>query len=108
MLSYCEYCQVLFEGSRCPVCKNRRVRQPRQDDMCLLCEKDAIWAEMLMQALKNDGIPVSSKSVLGAGLAATVGLLTDRIKLFVPLSRLEDAKEVMEQMFSEENYIEQE
>lgn len=99
---YCEICNKLFEsGDRCPYCKSRKVREPKQNDPCFLTKKGVIWEEMLEDVLRDSGIPFITKRDLGAGLAIKVGPLSERIAVYVPFSRLEEAKDIVDAFFSE-------
>ena len=60
---YCENCQLVFEGDRCPSCGRNRVREPLPNDPCFICEKQIMWGEMLAEALKNNGIDVYKRQV---------------------------------------------
>ena len=44
---FCEKCGALFEGNVCPVCKNKKVREPEENDLYFLVEKEQIWGDML-------------------------------------------------------------
>ena len=97
---YCEKCRTACPGPACPVCgKNRKLREVRDDDPCLLDEKDMIWSEVLEDVLKKEGIPVMTRGRLGAGLAATIGLIFEKKKIYVPYSELERAKELARGIF---------
>ncbi len=65
----------------------------------LLIEKEKMWAEMLMEVLKNNNIPCTSFSVQGAGFAAKTGI-PERLKVYVPAADLEKASELMKEIFS--------
>lgn len=97
---YCEDCQLVFESDRCLVCGSKSVREPLPNDPCFLCEKQMMWGEMLAEALKNNGIPVILKKKMGMGMALNVGPISERCKIYVPFSRLEDAREICGEMFS--------
>lgn len=101
MLLYCEHCQLAFGSNRCPICRDRNVRQPRSNDPCFLSEKQIIWGEMLEDVLKQNGIPVLMKKKMGAGMALKVGPMLERVELYVPFSRLQDAERIEAELFSE-------
>ena len=73
-----------------------------REGMRLLAEKDAVWAGMLADVLTQKGIPFVKESSLGAGLALRAGPLLETIRIFVPASRLEEARELVEELFSGE------
>lgn len=97
---YCEKCGLIFEENRCPACGNQNVRPPMPGDLCFLTEREALWAEMLEDVLKQNDIPCLTKNVLGAGLALKVGPMWERVRFYVPYSRLQNAKTLVDQLFS--------
>lgn len=75
----------------------------QQKGMCFLTEKDAVWAGMLADVLKQHGIPFVKESSLGAGLAIKTGSLGETIRFFVPAFRLAAARELVDELFAGEN-----
>ena len=71
-----------------------------REGMCLLTEKDVVWAGMLADVLKQHGIPFAKESSLGAGLAIRTGSLGETIRFFVPASRLAAAKDIVDELFA--------
>ncbi len=67
----------------------------------LLTEHERMWAEMLIQVLKDHDIPVISEPVLGAGFSIKTGA-KERLKVFVPNEQCETAKDLMQQLFPTE------
>jgi len=102
---YCENCQLVFEGDRCPSCGRNRVREPLPNDPCFICEKQIMWGEMLAEALKNNGIPVILKKKMGMGMALSVGPLSERCKIYVPFSCMDDAMDICEELFSSDDFL---
>ncbi len=101
---YCEKCKVLSEGQTCDYCGSRRVRLPRFEDYCLLTERPYVWASLLDEVLRDNGIPAVSVEVLDQayGLRSHV-----RHRVFVPYGTLEEAKEWMMELFDGENSFEE-
>lgn len=97
---YCEKCMLLTEGPRCMRCDGKKLREPREGDFCLVDEYPGMWAQLLCDVLKQSGIPCVSRSMLGAGLAMSVGMNLDRQRVFVPYERLDDARDVAQSLFS--------
>ncbi len=64
-----------------------------------LVEKEAMWAEMLIQALKENGIPYTALPVYGAGLVIKAGV-KERMRIFVPAEKKPQAEEILEELFS--------
>ena len=67
----------------------------------LLIEKEEMWAKMLMEVLQENGIPCVKQSVYGAGFVLKTGTL-ERFKVFVPKEYMEQASELVQELFSEE------
>ena len=66
-----------------------------------LIEKEEMWARMLMEVLQDNGIPCVKQSVYGAGLVIKTGML-ERFKVYVPKEYMEQALELVTELFSEE------
>ena len=71
-----------------------------------LVEKEAMWAEMLMQVLENNGIPCVSRPVYGAGFTMRTGV-QERLQLFVPAEALPQAQDLMQILFSPDSIMEE-
>lgn len=97
---YCEKCNAYFEQEACPYCGGTKSRAPHKDDPCFLTEREYIWARMLMDILKQNGIPYLEKSRLGAGVTARIGLAFESVQLYVPYSSLIDAQELVRELFA--------
>lgn len=65
-----------------------------------LTEKEAMWAEMLMEALQKADIPAASVPVYGAGLVMRGGV-QERLKIYIPLANKPQAEELLEELFPE-------
>ncbi len=63
-----------------------------------LAEKEAMWAEMLMQALKDNGIACAATPVHGAGLVLRTGMV-ERMRVFVAPEKKARADEILEELF---------
>lgn len=70
-----------------------------KDDYEFLVEKEAMWAEMLMQVLKDNRIPHTAVPVHGAGLTLKTGM-RERIKVFVAPDQKTQAEEILQGLFS--------
>lgn len=101
---YCEKCKNIVEGAPCPLCRGKVVREIEQDDLVYLVEKQAMWAEMLMDVLRQEEIPFSYRNTLGAALAMSVGREMERYIFYVPYSYLDKAKDVVDSLFSGEGF----
>ena len=97
---YCEACNRIYEGARCPVCGSKAGRQPQPDDICFLMEQETMWARMLEDVLRQNGIEVWTKSTYGAGLVIKSGGMFERLRLYVRYARLQEARELSALLFS--------
>ena len=70
-------------------------------DYELLTEKEAMWAEMLEQVLKDNGVDCVAVPVYGAAMALKAGV-QERHKIFVPHGQKPQAKELMDALFSDD------
>ena len=98
---YCEKCNRVFEGDRCPACKKSRVREPEPKDPCFLTEQDYLSSGILEDLLKQNGIPALKKDVMGAGMAIRVGPMLEYSRFYVPFEHLEAAKAIVDDLFSD-------
>ncbi len=69
-------------------------------DYEFLTEKETMWAEMLVQVLKDNGIPFTATPVYGAGLVMKAGM-KERMKIYVPGENKAKAEEILEGLFPE-------
>ena len=66
----------------------------------LLIEKEEMWAKMLADVLKDNGIPYVARPTYGAGFVIKTGK-QDIIKIYVPTEYFKQASEFTEILFSE-------
>ena len=97
---YCEKCNRITEGDRCPVCRSRKMREPEAKDPCYLTEQDYVSSGILEDMLKQNNIPYLKKGVMGAGMAIRVGPTLERSRFYVPFEHLAGAAAIMEDLFS--------
>lgn len=76
--------------------------EKKPEGMCLLTEKDTVWAGMLADVLKQHGIPFAKESTLGAGMAIRAGSLLETIRFYVPASCLAAAVDIVDELFAGE------
>lgn len=100
---YCEKCCMLVnDGPKCPVCGSRRVRAPRREDGCFLCELQAMWGGMLADVLNQEHIPHYYEKTKNIAVRVIFGGQMECDRFYVPYERLEEAREIMEGLFPEE------
>ena len=105
---YCEKCSRVTDAGRCPVCRNRKLREPGAKDPCYLTELDYILSGILEDLLKQNNIPYLKKNVMGAGMAIKVGPMLERSRFYVPFEQLSNAETVLEESFSSTEASEEE
>jgi hypothetical protein len=98
---YCPNCHILVWDTRCPVCGKNWLEEPLPNDYCFLMEKDAVWAGVLEDCLRQNGIPCLTQSAKGAGLTVKTGSMFDSIRFYVPYFRFHEAQDLAEQLFAE-------
>lgn len=98
---YCPNCHILVRDTRCPVCGKKWLEEPLPNDYCFLVEKDAVWAGVLEDCLRQNGIPCLTQSAKGAGLTVKTGSMFDSIRFYVPYFRFHEAQDLTEQLFAE-------
>lgn len=100
MQNYCPNCHVLVQGTRCPVCDKKWLEPPKSEDYCFLVEKEFVWAGVLEDCLRQNGIPYLAQNVMGAGLTAKMGSMMESVKFFVRYAYYDKAKLLDEELFS--------
>ena len=96
---YCPNCHVLVHALRCPVCDRKWLEPPMQEDYCFLGEKDSVWAGVLEDCLRQNGIPYLTQNALGAGLTSKMGTMFERTKFYVRYAHYRKAQELEEELF---------
>jgi len=97
---YCEDCMRLVDGAVCPRCRNRKLRAPESGDFCLVTEIPYLQAEMLRELYADNGIPCTERSVFGAAITVKLGVNVERVRLYVPYERFDEAKELYDAFFN--------
>lgn len=65
----------------------------------LLTTLDQLWADILMQTLRENGIPCRAVPVYGAGLVVSAGV-QEQLKVYVPGANLARAQSLMQDLLS--------
>lgn len=97
---YCPNCHVLVRNTRCPLCGRRWLEEPRAEEYCYLMAKDALWAGVFEDCLRQNQIPCLTENTLGAGLTAKAGSLFESIKFYVRYADFHRAEALAEELFS--------
>lgn len=77
-------------------------------ELCFLTEQSPPWDGVLSDVLGQHNIPFLTRDALGAGMTSKVGIMLERVSFFVPQDRLEEARELVEDLFSGEASAEEE
>ena len=72
-----------------------------EKQFAFLIEKEEMWARSLMEVLKDNGIPCAAESVYGAAMVLRGGM-KERLRIYVPSERFEEASSLAEELFSGE------
>lgn len=96
---YCAKCQRIVATRTCRDCGSDWVREAGADDICYLVEKEQIWAEMLEEVLRQNGIPFLIRHTLGAGITMSVGAMLECHKIYVPFETLDQALAIVDELF---------
>ena len=96
---YCPNCHRLFEEDVCPEC-GALGRRPREDDYCLLSRREVIWAGMLADVLRQEGIECILESEEGAAMRTLIGSGLGYTLVYVPYADLDRARALEEALFS--------
>lgn len=96
---YCPNCHVLVRAPRCPICDRKWLEPPLPEDYCFLCEKDSVWAGVLEDCLRQNGIPCLTQNTLGAGLTSKMGTMLERTKFYVCYAHFRQAQALEEELF---------
>lgn len=97
---YCESCMRMVEGTICPRCRSRKLREPLPGDFCLVADVPYMQAEMLKEIYRDNDIPCTERSRLGAWFSVEFGANVDHVYLYVPFDRLTLAKELYNAYFN--------
>lgn len=97
---YCEKCKTVSAYERCEFCKNKDLREAKNDDFCILTEIDETSAQMIEDALVDEGI----KCVLipsGNGARSAFGLSLGNNIIFVPFEHYDQAKDIKDSFYED-------
>lgn len=106
---YCEQCRRLTDAEgRCPVCGNRNLRPPLDEDWVRVYEGIQIWADMACDVLKQNEISALAQSSRGAAMAVLTGMYSDTCEVYVAYKDYSRADEIMRELFSPDAVVEDE
>jgi len=94
---------MLIDQEKCPECKKKKLRPPKENDPVYLLSKHAIWAGAVEDILRESGVPCLKRSEQGGALTIITGEIAATYRIFVPYSALEKAKELLAGFFEEDD-----
>lgn len=101
----CAKCHVLCENS-CPKCgSERHLRAPEENEPVRLVALTAMQAMLVEPVLKESGIPYFKKGLIGGALEINVGMMREIFSFYVPHSAYVQCRELIEQVFGEDETI---
>lgn len=98
---YCADCRLMTQEESCPLCGSKNLREVRLDDPCFLVRKEAIWAGMLEEVLKENGIPYSAESDVGYAFSLKTGGHHEEFLFYVNYADYDRARALVNELFSE-------
>lgn len=99
---YCESCMRIVSEDECPDCKNKKLREAKNNDPVYVITEDAILAASIEDILNENGIPFLKKGLIGAGITSRIGFAREIYEFYVPYNALEKTKELLYNFFDEE------
>ena len=75
------------------------------NDYVFLTQKEEMWARMLIEVLEDNHVPCAALPLYGAALALKTGR-QDSLRIFVSPEKLQQAQELLDQLFSENSILE--
>lgn len=98
---FCEKCNLLTDGKRCPICRNKKLREVNNDDFCYFVDLHSLYFEMLEEALKNNNIEVVAIPYYpGNSVIFSNAGRGDGRKVYVRYKHLDAAAEIYDELFS--------
>ena len=104
---YCAHCRRILPEDVCPYCL-RPTREPLPEDECFLTERASLWHNMLLDVLAQEGIPCRTVAASGAAVALQMGPMVEGYRFYVPLTYLERAQQLMEDLFAPADAVDEE
>ena len=104
-MKICAKCHVLCREI-CPVCgRSKHLREPQETEPVLLITATAVQALLIEPILADSGIPYSRPGTLSSALNLGNGMMLEANRFYVPCAALEKARELLEEVFGEDEEI---
>ena len=101
---YCEICMTLTDQDKCPGCKKKKLRPPKDNDPVYLLTQNAIWAGAVEDILREGDIPCLKQSEQRSAFTIIMGEITATYRIFVPYSAYQAAKERLADFLKEDDH----
>ena len=102
-LFYCAHCYSTSNQPVCPECK-KAVTPAQEDDPILIGELPHALRNAFQIAFQAREIPFTAMPTLGSGFTLSAGDIFETYRVYVPLSRSEEAQEVLNGLLDEWNH----
>jgi len=89
------------DEEKCPECRNKKLRPPKENDPTYLLSKAMLWSGGIEEILRENGIPCMKKSAQGSAFNVIFGQFGDVLGFYVPFSALEKSKELLADFMEE-------
>lgn len=96
---YCPNCCRFRETDRCPFCGEKHLRAPAAGDMCFLEDVEYLWAGMLEDVLRQNGIAWMTRTDRSAAVAAEIGRVGQHVRFYVHYEDYSRAKDLVDSLF---------
>ena len=98
---YCETCMMLIAQDKCPACKKNKVREPKENDPVYLLTKHAVWASVVEDILRENGIPCLKRSEQTIVPTIIMGEVATTYRIFVPYGAYGASQELLADFLNE-------
>lgn len=100
-MQFCEKCNLLTDGKRCPSCRNKKLRDVHDDDFYYFTDLHSMCFEMFEEALKNNNIDVVGVPYYpGNAVVFSNAGRADGRKVYVRYKNLDTAAEIYNALFN--------
>ncbi len=105
IMKYCPKCMTLCE-EKCRLCGSKKVVEPDDCSPVYLISQNFVFIGAIEDLLKDHGIPCLRHSRHAeAALSVTLGHVQEMWDFYVPYGKLDEAKELMDMLFSEDGEL---
>ncbi len=99
-MNYCDNCHLLTIDTRCPKCRNKKLREPTNEDFCDFAFLGTMRSRMLEEALKKQKIENVSMPIRSNLNSVYPVSEPDYARIFVRFKDLKKAHEIYNAIFA--------